>query len=143
MGIMMYQRIEAIEEECLDWDNHFAHSNEKISTEIRQTVISPPVFNQSKMFLNKGAWLLRKHSFKRKFTTLVADNLGLFLIFSILVAPYLLGFLLSYFLFYFYGNVPISSFFSLQHAPISFELWAIGAYLLVTVGEAWVLLSSR
>ncbi len=140
---MMYQRIEAIEEECLDWDNHSVQSNVKINTETNQTVIAPHVLGHGKMFLNKGAGLLGKLSFKRKFTTLVADNLGLFLIFSILAAPYLLGLLLSYFLFYYYGNVPISSFFSLQHAPISFELWAIGAYLLVTVGEVWALLNFR
>ncbi len=136
----MYKRIETIEEECLDWGKHPVAPLEEMDEKIAEAVI-PPVSKQSKIFLNERASLRGKFSIKRKFTNLLDENSELFLVFSILALPYIVGFVLSYFLFYFYGGMTIGSFFSIQQGQLSIELWSIGAYLFVTVWVIWIVLT--
>ncbi len=134
----MYARIETIEEECLDWKNHLAPHYEKIYEEVTEAVL-PPVSQDRKAFLNNSVLFNNKLDIRRKITTFLNQNLELTLLFSILTLPYIVGFLISYFLFYFYGGMSISSFISIQgHLCIGF--WSIGAYLFITAGVIWTVL---
>lgn len=134
----MYQRVESIEEECLDWGSHLVLPLEKIELKTAETVVSL-VPEESKIFLNERVISREKFNVKRKVTYLAEENPELFFIFSILTFPYIVGFLACYFLFYFYGGMTISSFFLIQQGHLQIELFAIGAYLFVTLGVIWAI----
>jgi len=123
----MYQRKEIIEEECLDWDGH---------------LVVPPTFKHSKTFLREQDTLRKKLNMKRKVTSVLTVELELFLIVSILIFPYMVGFLVSYLLFYFYGGMTIESFLDMQQLHSQIEFWGIGAYLFVTAGVIWFVFKS-
>jgi len=54
-----------------------------------------------------------------------------------LMFPYIVGFLISYFLFSFYGGMSIGSFLNIEQGNFQIELWALGAYLFVTLWVIW------
>lgn len=133
----MYVREEHIEEENLDWEEHTRLSidnHNNVTEETREEAVEAPVSKQNKPFLNNRANMGRKVSLKRELNDLLKQNAEISLLFGIVLIPYLLGFLISYFLFFFYGGMSVTSFLSIQQAPSAIELWSIGAYLFITVG---------
>lgn len=135
----MYVREEHIEEENLDWEEHTRLSidnHNNVTEETREEAVEAPVSKQNKPFLNNRANMGRKVSLKRELNDLLKQNAEISLLFGIVLIPYLLGFLISYFLFFFYGGMPISHFLDVQKVPTTIELWSIGAYVFVTVGAA-------
>ncbi len=136
----MYARIENIEEECLDWESRLVPSFEKMNKEITEVML-PSVSKHRKMFLNEIVSFKGKVNVKRNITNLFDENLELSLLFSIVTLPYIVGFLVSYFLFYYYGGMQIDSFMGMQEGHLYIEAWSIGAYFFITVGVIWALLN--
>ena len=133
----MYVRKENIEEEHLDWSKYTNPSKDeqdKTSQKMKEEPVHVPAFQQKKSFLNNRAKMGRKFHIKSKLTDLFNQNAEISLILSIIFLPYIVGFLISYFLYFFYGGISIMNFFSIQEAPSTIELWSIGAYLFITVG---------
>ena len=75
-----------------------------------------------------------KFTLKNELTDLFKKYAEVSLLLGIVFIPYTLGFVISYFLFYFYGGMSISNFLGVQEVPTTIELWSIGAYLFITVG---------
>lgn len=133
----MYVRKENIEEENLDWEKYTKPSIDKQDKTIEKAneeAVQAPSFQQKKSFLNNRAKMGPKFDIKSKLSDLFRQNTEISLVIGIIFLPYILGFLISYFLFFFYGGMSVISFLSIQQAPSSIELWSIGAYLFITVG---------
>lgn len=135
----MYARVETIEEECLDWESHLRAPLENMGGEMKKAVIFP-VSQHKEMFLNEIVSLAKEFNIKRKLTHFLDENPVISFIFSMLTFPYMVGFLISYFLFSFYGGMSISSFLNIEQGNFQIELWAMGAYLFVTLWLIWIVL---
>ena len=138
----MYVREETIEEENLDWGELTQASKDNqeqlIEDTKEETAPHDPVSKPKKLFLKKRATSEKigpKFTLKNELSDLFKQNAEISLLFGIVFLPYLLGFVISYFLFYFYGGMSISNFLGVQEVPTTIELWSIGAYLFITVGS--------
>lgn len=123
----MYARTETIEEENLDWEANPAAMLRKMDVKI--TEASMPSMSQEKKKFNL-----------KKMTHFLEANPELSLLFSIVSLPYTVGFIISYFLFYYYGGMSIESFLNIEKGSIHIEFWSIGAYIFITVGVIWAAL---
>lgn len=135
--MIMYVRQEHIEEENLDWGELAKASVVKQNNALEETKegdVKSSVSKQKKPFLNNRAKMGRKFNIKNELNDLLKQNAEISLLLGIVLVPYILGFAISYFLFFFYGGVSIVSFLSIPQAPSAIELWSIGAYLFITVG---------
>jgi hypothetical protein len=132
----MYARIETIEEENLDWGNLSSRALKTKDIEITESTIS----KQIRMFLNGSANFITGMFNIKKMTRFLDDNSELSLLFSIVTFPYIVGFCISYFLFYFFGGMPIDSFLGLDQNYLAFEMWSIGAYIFITVWVIWTVI---
>jgi len=133
----MYVRKEKIEEENLDWGkytNPTKGTQDEEIEEINEKPVEKQALQRKKPFLNNRAKMGPRFSLKRQLADLYRQNAEISLLLGIVFIPYILGFAISYFLFFFYGGVSISNFLGLPQAPSAIELWSIGAYLFVTVG---------
>ncbi len=136
----MYVREETIEEENLDWGELTEASKdnqERLIEDMKEEAAQAPVSKSAKISLKESAKIQKtgpKFSLKNKLSELVKQNAEVSLLLGIVFVPYMLGFVISYFLFYFYGGMSINNFLSVQQVPTTIELWSIGAYLFVTVG---------
>ena len=135
----MYARIETIEEECLDWGNNFAATLKKSDKEITKSV-QPSEPKHEQFFLKEYVTLSKNFNIIRKFTDVLNQRPELSFIFSMLTLPYVLGFLISYFLYYTYGGMPISHFVHVGHVSFQVELWSMGAYICITLLVIWLVL---
>lgn len=136
---MMYARTEMIEEENLDWDMHPATMLEKMDVK-RTKVTMPSMSKEKKLFFPENIDLKGKFNLK-KLTHFLDTNPELSLLFSMVTFPYIVGFFISYFLFYFYGGMSIESFLNIEKGNIHFEFWSIGAYIFITIGVIWAALT--
>lgn len=114
----MYSRKENIEAEHIDWESH--------------TSPSPFKSEEDKEFDYIGG---KKRDF-------LDENLKLVFLFSFLLFPYVIGFLLFYFVFFVYGGMNIIDFIMMQQGSFYFASWATGMYLLLTAGIIGVLVKS-
>lgn len=136
----MYVREEKIEEENLDWGELTKASKEnqeKLIEEAKQEAAGASVPTPKKSFLNNRAKMIKmapKFTLKDELTHYLKHNAEVSLLLGMVFIPYVLGFLISYFLFFFYGGMPISHFLDVQKVPTTIELWSIGAYIFVSVG---------
>ncbi len=136
----MYVREETIEEENLDWGELTEASKdnqERLLEDMKEEVAQAPVSKPAQISLKESAKIQKKSpkfSLKNELSELVKQNAEVSLLLGIVFVPYMLGFVISYFLFYFYGGMSINNFLSVQQVPTTIELWSIGAYLFVTVG---------
>ncbi|HEY9189700.1 MAG TPA: hypothetical protein VIM88_02410 [Sulfurovum sp.] len=136
----MYVREEKIEEENLDWGELTKASQEnqeKLIEEAKHEAAGQSVPESNKSFLKQSAAIKKiapKFTLKDELTHFLKHNAEISLLFGMVFIPYILGFLISYFLFFFYGGMPISHFLDVQKVPTTIELWSIGAYLFVSVG---------
>jgi len=136
----MYVREETIEEENLDWGELTQASKDnqdKLIEDTKEETAQAPVSKPKKTFLNNRAKIHKigpKFTLKNELSDLFKQNAEISLLLGIVFIPYLLGFVISYFLFYFYGGMSINNFLSVQQVPTVIELWSIGAYLFITVG---------
>ena len=129
----MYVREETIEEENLDWgidpEKIVQEADEKIDETIH--VMHPDAKNDQIHFHQR---MNRKINIKQRIMSVIDDHTEFSLLFGIVIVPYMLGFIISYFLFYFYGGMSFNNFLTVEQVPTAIELWSIGAYLFVTVG---------
>ena len=127
----MYERKETIEEENLDWGEDL----EKIDDKIEKTkhIIHSDSKN-NKIIFNNRVNSDRKLNIKKSITNLSHEHSEIALVLSILILPYMVGFIVSYLLFYIYGGMSIGNFLNIEKGNLHFELWSIGAYFFVTVG---------
>ena len=137
----MYVREETIEEENLDWGEltHASEDNQERHIEDTKEETSPPdpVSKPKKLFFKKRATNEKigpNFTLKNELSDIFKHNAEISLLLGIVIVPYILGFVISYFLFYFYGGMSISNFLGVQKVPTTIELWSMGAYLLVAVG---------
>jgi hypothetical protein len=136
----MYVREETIEEENLDWGELTEASKEnqdKLIEDTKEENAQDPLPQKKKIFLKNRDNSINtgpKFTFKNELSDLFKQNAEISLLLGIIFVPYMLGFVISYFLFYFYGGMSINNFLSVQQVPTTIELWSIGAYLFVTVG---------
>jgi hypothetical protein len=135
----MYARTEMIEEENLDWDMHPATMLEKMDAKITK-IAMPSMSKEKKRFFPENIDLKGKFNVK-KLTHFLDTNPELSLLFSMVTFPYIVGFFISYFLFYFYGGMSIESFLNIEKGNIHIEFWSIGAYIFITVGVIWAALT--
>jgi len=124
----MYIRNEAIEEEHLDWEGKDKHTPKPL--------FAPEIKDQSAL-LEEYKELDHKLDKKRKMMTIFEENSKLFSLIGLLILPYILGFVLTYLLFYFYGGMSLGGFIDVKKDYLLFQLWSIGAYLFVTVWVFW------
>lgn len=138
----MYTREEDAEEGCLDRKGHLGSSLETKDdgAKKKESVISP-VLKHKEISSENNTVHSEKIDVKRKVAKLLKKNEEFSLSLGILFLPYTLGFAISYMLFYFYGGMPIESFITIEKGNMHFELWSIGAYLFITAGVIWAVLS--
>jgi len=137
----MYSRKENIEVENLDWECHISPSPVKENVPIEK-VILPSDPQQDIIPLHERSDSSNNLDIVRKATDLLDENLTLFFIFTLLIFPYIVGFLFSYFLFYLYGDMSMGDFLIIQLEHLYIETWGIGMYLLVTVWTVWIVARS-
>lgn len=136
----MYVREETIEEENLDWDGltEISKDNqERFVEDMKEEATPEPVSKPTNIFFKDRPTIQKtgpKFTLKNEWSDLLKQNAEISLLFGIVFVPYMLGFVISYFLFYFYGGMSINNFLSVQQVPTTIELWSIGAYLCITVG---------
>ena len=136
----MYVREETIEEENLDWGELTQASKDnqdKLIEDVKEEATQAPVSKPKKIFLNNRAKIQKvgpKFSLKNDLIDLFKKYAEISLLLGIVFIPYFVGFVISYFLFYFYGGMSISNFLGVQEVPTTIELWSIGAYLFIAVG---------
>ena len=135
----MYARREMIEEENLDWDMHPTKILKKMDAKITKVTV-PSMSKKKKLFSPENIDLKGKFNLK-KLTHFLDTNPELSLLFSMVTFPYIVGFFISYFLFYFYGGMSIESFLNIEKGNIHFEFWSIGAYIFITIGVIWAALT--
>ena len=134
----MYARTETIEEENLDWEMNPAAMLKNMDTKMTK-IEMPSMSKEKKMFFTNSIDLKGKFNLK-KLTQFLDTNPELSLLFSIVSLPYTVGFIISYFLFYYYGGMSIESFLNIEKGSIHIEFWSIGAYIFITVGVIWAAL---
>ncbi len=127
----MYRRKENIEVENLDWESHPSPSPAPKNTLIEETKI-PFKDEADKTFGYTGG----------KEKDFLNEHLKLVLSFTLLIFPYILGFILTYFLYYVYGGMNIIDFIIMQQGSLYFQLWVIGMYLVIVFGIIWTLVTS-
>lgn len=132
----MYARIEIIEEENLDWGSLSARALETMDVEITESTIS----EQIEIFLNRSVDFITGMFNIKKMSHFFYKNSELSLLLSIVTFPYIVGFCISYFLFYFYGGMPIDSFLGLDQNHLSIEMWSMGTYIFITGWVIWTVL---
>ena len=137
MEVLVYKRKETIVKEHLDWEGCAKQSFGKKVLKGSKAVFSP-VIKKNKTGLNEKSDPAKKLDVEKKETALSDKNFKPFLIFTVLVFPYIIGFFLSYFIFYYYAAVPIDHFFTMQKGYDHIELWSVGIYLFVSVGILWI-----
>ena len=126
----MYKRKENVEVENIDWESHVSPSPVRHNGLIRK-MISP--FTPQKT----GDLPIKEEQ-----GDVLDEHLSLFFIFTLLIFPYIVGFLFSFFLYYIYGDMNIIDFLLMQQGHLYFESWGIGMYLIVVVGIIWAVLKS-
>jgi len=126
----MYVREETIEEETLDWGIDLEQIDNVKHEEILH-VIHPDAQNHQISFINHTN---RKSKIKQSITGVLDDYSGFSLLFGIFFIPYVVGFIVSYLLFFIYGGMPLGSFLSINKGNFHFELWSIGAYFFISLG---------
>lgn len=127
----MYERKENIEEENLDWGEDLEKIEDKVIDD--RLIIHPDSKEKKIIFINRVN-ADRKLNIKKSITNLSHEYSEITLVLSILILPYMVGFVVSYLLFYIYGGMPIGNFLNIEKGNLHFELWSIGAYFFVTVG---------
>ena len=135
----MYARIETIEEENLDWGSLPARALETMDVEITESTISTVTKQMEKSLTESVDFISGVFNIKKS-TRFLNENTELTLLFSIVTFPYVVGFCISYFLFYFYGGMPIDSFLGLQQNHLPIQMWSIGAYIFITVWLIWAII---
>ena len=134
----MYERKEHIEEENLDWGEDLEkidHSETEPETKETKHVIHPATEHNKIIFKKKA-----KVNIKREIINLSAQYSEITLLLSLLIFPYIIGFLVIAFILL-SGGVPIDSFFSLKEQIFHFELWSIGSYIFITAGVIWLVIT--
>ena len=58
---------------------------------------------------------------------------------SLLLVPYVLGFILGFFYFSFLIGVPVSDFLAAFHGTSQLVFWLIGFYIIITFTDVWLL----
>jgi len=129
----MYARNEAIEEESLDWEGKGKHSP--------KSLFAPKINDQSAL-LEEYKGLNHKSGKKRKIMTIFDENSKLSSFIGLLIFPYVLGFVLTYLLFYLYGGMTVGGFIDIKKDYLVLQLWSIGAYLFVTMWVIWAFFRS-
>ena len=129
----MYIREETIEEENLDWGEVLEKIDDVKHEEIEETIhVMHPDTQNHKITLNNKR--NRKLNIKQSIMSVVDDHSEFSLLFAIFIVPYMVGFVVSYLLFFMYGGMPLGSFLSIDKGNFHFELWSIGAYFFISLG---------
>ena len=95
-----------------------------------------------KSFHHKQIGLSEKFTVKKNVTGLFTENVALLSIAGIVIVPYILGFVITFFLYSFYGGMTIAGFFTIDKDYLPFQLWSIGAYLFITAWVIWAVLNT-
>jgi len=137
----MYGRKENIEVEKLDWECHISPSPVNKEVPIKE-VIPPSLPQQDEIPFHEKNDSNNNLDIIKKATHYIDENSRSFFIFALLIFPYMVGFFLSYFLFYLYGDMSMADFLIVQQEHPYIESWGIGMYLLITVGVIWIVIKS-
>ena len=92
----MYKREEEIVEENLESEKQSTQPPKEMKVRV------PSKIKQEKSFQHNQVGLNDKLALKKEVTSLYTANVALFFIAGIVIIPYILGFVLTYFLFAFY-----------------------------------------
>ena len=137
----MYERKENIDEENLDWGEHLEkidHPKTEPETKETKQIIHPATKHNKIIFKKKVK--ISQVNIKRQISNLLSEYSEISLLLSMLIIPYMVGFFVISFILL-YGGVPIGNFLSLKQGVFHFELWSIGAYIFITVGVVWLVIT--
>ena len=76
---------------------------------------------------------------KRGLGTFFEENPIVALLVSLILVPYVLGFIIGFFYFSFHIGVPVSDFLAAFHGRSQLVFWLIGFYLIITLTDVWLL----
>jgi len=75
---------------------------------------------------------------KNNVTEFSSRDITFFSIAATLLFPYMLGLMLTHFLFSFYGGMSLLSFWGIDKDYLSVQLWVLGAYFFIIAWVIWV-----
>lgn len=136
----MYTREENIPEENLDWEKSLEkRDNTEVQNKSEESKkIIHPATEENKIVFKKKM-TLSQLSLQGVVKNLLDEHGEISFLLALLILPYVIGFIVVSFILL-YGHVPIDRFFSLKEGIFHFELWSIGAYILITVGVIWLVI---
>jgi hypothetical protein len=76
---------------------------------------------------------------RRSAYVFIENNTVMVSLLSALFIPYILGMLLTLVLFYFYIGISVTDFFHVYSGFSQFIFWVLGAYLIITIVDVWLL----
>lgn len=129
----MYKRIEEIVDENLEWDQ----GNEP-SKQGKAGMLSG--FKKQRSLQHKQGRLGQKFPMKTNVADLSDRDIAFFSIAATLIFPYMLGLMLTYFLFSFYGGMSLLAFLSIDKDYLFIQMWGMGAYFFITTWVIWAVL---
>ncbi|PHS36991.1 MAG: hypothetical protein COB07_11735 [Sulfurovum sp.] len=121
----MYKRIEDIENEKLEWDQGTEPSK-------KVKVVMPSGSKKQRSS--------QKFPLKTNVKDLSKRDVALFSMAATLLFPYMLGLMLTYFLFSFYGGMSLLAFLNIDKDYLFIQLWGLGAYFFITTWVIWAIL---
>lgn len=128
----MYQRVDKIEEENLDWNQPKVRLP-KETPSIKKKDSNPPMI-ENKKSLNQSNDV---EDLKLRVSRSIDKNMEITSFFGVILLPYFVGFLVVYILFFIYADMTIIGFFSIEKNYLLLQMWSIGAYLLVALWLLW------
>jgi len=121
----MYKRADEIVDENLEWD---------------QGTEPPSALKKQRSFYHKQFESHQKFPLKTNVTNLSDKDIALFSMAATLLLPYMLGLMLTYFLFSFYGGMSLLAFLSMDKDYLNIQLWGLGSYFFITAWVLWAVL---
>ena len=137
----MYKRNEDIEEEHLDWEDQDKQppAIPKV-VNVPKPLLAPKIKDQSSQ-MEEYKGLNHTLDMKRKMMHIFNENIKLLSLIGLLIIPYVVGFVLTYLLFYFYGGMTVGGFVDIKKEYLPLQLWSIGTYLFVTLWVIWAIVN--
>jgi hypothetical protein len=130
---MVYRRVEETVDENLEWDQ-----GKELPKEMKAEM--PFGFKKQRSFQHKQIGLSQKFPVKTNVADLSDRDVALFSIAATLLFPYMLGLMLTYFLFSFYGDMSLLAFLGIDKDYFYIQLWGMGAYFFITAWVIWAVL---
>ena len=132
----MYKRKEDIKDEKLE-----CGQGKAASREVKAEILSG--FKKQRSVQHKQVGSSQKFPLKKNVTDFSDRDVVLFSIAATLIFPYMLGLMLTYFLFSFYGGMSLLAFLGIDIDYFFIQLWGLGAYCFITAWVLWTVFTHK